>query len=130
MKETTSLRNWGAGAVYVAAPYTSDSAATRSARVREVDRYCARLFRDGGFTVISPLTMGHNWTKAMPELADEYEMWMGWCLSLLSKCREIHVLMLPGWRESVGVTRELEFAKANGIIISFVKNNWHDQKSK
>jgi hypothetical protein len=40
---------------------------------------------------------------------------------VLRRCDRLVVLRIPGWRESRGVTLEIEFAQTAGIPIEFVE---------
>lgn len=100
---------------YIAAPYAS--ALNKEERMDIVTRYSALQMKDEQF-VICPLTMGHNFAR-YAKLPEESEWWLEWCLSLLSKCSEMDVLMLPGWKTSVGVQAEIRYAKDNNIKINY-----------
>lgn len=40
-----------------------------------------------------------------------WEFWQGYDQHMISLCDEVHVLMLQGWTNSVGVTAEIKIAK-------------------
>lgn len=102
---------------YIANPYTG-TAEERGARFRAVEKYTA-YFIEQGNTGISPIVHCH-------ELADRYglptnfEFWQEYCLNILAVCDYMHVLMLDGWKESVGVQAEIAMAEKLMIPITYI----------
>lgn len=102
---------------YISAPYSS--AIDKDKRMQQVTTHSAKCLQANQY-IICPLTMGHNFIKTGVELPFDSHWWLGWCLALLSKCKEMDVLMLEGWNESIGVKAEIGFAKENNIKINYI----------
>lgn len=105
--------------VYVASPYTHIDPAEVERRYREISRVCAKLVASG-VMAISPVTYGHTLLEhyTMP---GDWDFWMNFCISLLSKCDKLMVVKMPGWETSRGVTAEIKFAQENGIEVEFIE---------
>jgi hypothetical protein len=62
----------------------------------------------------------------MHNLPNNFTFWQNYCLNLLAVCDKIHVLMLKGWEESVGVQAEIAEAQRLEISILYI----HPTKEK
>lgn len=63
-----------------------------------------------GLMVISPIA--HTQPIAFAgDLPLEFAYYAAYDELLISRCDELHVLMLKGWQESIGVTAEIAIAK-------------------
>ena len=93
--------------IYVANPYTG-TPQERNQRHREVRSYTAHLI-ELGETAISPIVHCHTLSE-LHNLPKDFAFWQNYCLNLLAVCGSMHVLMLDGWEESVGVQAEIERA--------------------
>lgn len=45
--------------------------------------------------------------------------WREYDLTMISKCEEVWVVMMPDWGKSTGVLAEIRFAKKNGIPVKY-----------
>jgi hypothetical protein len=109
------------GFTYLAGPYTHPSATVRLARYNGLTAVAGKLMRRGA-VVYSPVTMGHAIHNAracgLPTGWDEF--WREQSLVMLAGAGRLAVLQLAGWRESIGVMAEIEFAIAHGIPIDYL----------
>ena len=96
--------------IYLAAPYSSTEPSVVEFRVREIN-YAASIIFSGGNHVFSPISHTHPITEASENLEGSWEFWAEFDERMLSFCDEVHVLTLPGWKESKGVTAELSAAR-------------------
>lgn len=112
--------------IYLASVYslnaTTDSkehCAIREDRYQMVMKKTAELLKDGLY-VFSPIVHCHPMsnTYGMPK---EFDFWMELDTHYISRCDELWVYMMEGWKESKGVTKEIAFAKCNGIPIKYIK---------
>lgn len=103
--------------IYLASPFTHPDADVRERRFQEACRAAAALMR-AGLTVFSPIA--HSVPIARFGLPTNWEFWSQVDRDYLSRCDLLAVLTLPGWRESVGVTAEIEFAREFGLPIVYV----------
>jgi len=95
--------------VYLASPFSHDDAAVRDARRVAACKVAARLMHEG-IPVFSPIA--HSCAIEEHFKAPEgFNFWMLQDIPILVCASKLVVLMLDGWRESRGVTRELEIAR-------------------
>jgi hypothetical protein len=104
---------------YLAVPYTSRHPEVEEARYRAVSAVAAAIMGTGEF-VFSPITQGHVLAK-FGGLPTDWEFWAAYSRAMLSRCQLLAVLMLDGWKESVGVQAEIGIAVELGIPIEYVQ---------
>ena len=107
---------------YLAVPYTSPKKEIVLERFHSVNIATGKLLNEGKF-VFSPISMSHPVAEDA-SLPTSWEYWLFYDELLLSRCDELIVLMLDGWKESVGVTAEIEIAKRLGKPISFLDKGY------
>ena len=74
-----------------------------------------------GISVFAPIAHSHPIADYMDErYRMDFDLWMRIDLPLLRCASEVHVLMLEGWQESRGVTRERQEAAVLKIPIQYV----------
>lgn len=72
-----------------------------------------------GHVIFSPIAHSHPIEAyGMGEIKDA-NFWLHQDFAILSRCDELYVLMLPGWKESHGVNREIDYANEKGMRITF-----------
>ena len=71
-----------------------------------------------GYCVISPITHSHTIAE-LQDMPKDWEFWQNQDLTLLSKCDILYVALLDGWKDSVGVTAEIKYAKENNIEVIY-----------
>lgn len=104
--------------IYVASPYNHPDDDIRYLNYHRVSKYVAKLIAKGE-VAISPIAYGHP-LLSLETMPYDFEFWSNFCLSLLSKCDEIHVLTLDGWSISRGVMEEIEYAEKHFIPVTYV----------
>lgn len=77
-------------------------------------------FMKHGYPIFSPIVHCHEMAKHH-DLPKEWEYWQKIDFEYLKGCKQVWVLMMPGWEQSVGVQAELRFAKALGLQIEFIE---------
>lgn len=109
--------------VYLATPYSHENPAVMDARADEAIRYVADL-SSGGEVVFSPIVHYHEAAKrfGMPR---HYEFWHGACTAFLDKASALYVVMLDGWRESLGVKHEIDRAREIGIPVRLIGRDYN-----
>jgi len=105
--------------VYLAGPYAHNDPDVRETRYRLLTATAAKMMRDGT-PVYSPITHNHP-LATMNDMPTGWDFWRSMDEPMIEQCSELHVLMLPGWRESVGVTAEIEIAKRLGKVVRYVE---------
>jgi hypothetical protein len=103
---------------YLAAPYSHPDRKVRLARFNAVNVAAGQLMRQGHL-VFSPISHTHPIAEA-GGLPLGWEFWAAFDRAYLEASRELIVLRLDGWRESVGVTAELAIAAELGIPVSYI----------
>jgi len=108
--------------VYLACPYSHDDYAIRVKRFNAVCRAAARLIREGEPMVFSPISHSHPISEH--GLPTNWEFWEPCDRAYLSCCHKLIVLKLDGWRESRGVTAEIEIASEMGIPVEYLEADY------
>lgn len=105
--------------VYVASPYsgTPEQMDERHEAVREYTAY----LHDLEVPSFSPIVHGHSLKPLMRHPGVRtWEYWRRMDFPMVAAAHTVHVLCLEGWRRSVGVTAEIEFARAQGRAVRYV----------
>ena len=107
---------------YIAVPYTHKDLTIVESRFEMVTRFTAKLMSEGKF-VFSPISHTHpvveEGLKIGLLLSRGWDYWERYDRAMISRCTKLIVLMLDGWKESVGVTGEIKIAKELGIPIEY-----------
>ncbi len=104
--------------IYLASPYSHDDEAVRLKRHEDVCKVAARLMHEGT-PVFSPIA--HSCAVEKHFKAPEgFAFWMNQDIPILVCASKMVVLCLDGWRESRGVTRELEIARQFHIPVEYL----------
>jgi len=108
------------GYVYLAQPYTSHRETPEqrqnemAQREFEGARYAHHLMQQD-IVVFAPIVHGHA-IAARFDLPRTFDWWWGQDKTMLDRAAVLHVLCLPGWRDSVGVRNEIEYAREHLYI--------------
>lgn len=103
---------------YLASPYHHEQPDIRYARYMRVCGTAAILMRRGLF-VYSPIA--HNDGVAYyGELQTGWDYWREYDTAMLECCKDMLVLILDGWQDSVGIRAEIDIATRLGISISYI----------
>jgi nucleoside 2-deoxyribosyltransferase len=103
--------------IYLASPYSHLDIAVREQRFREACAAAVRLIA-AGHVVFSPIVHGHPLVGH--GLPTEWAYWERFDRAHLVRCDEVVVLMLEGWRESVGVVAEIRIAEELGKPVRYL----------
>ncbi len=103
---------------YLAAPYGHPDPKVRQARMHAFYKADVELSLQGHF-LVSPLYKVE--TAKYGNIPDTWEYWKSYSYHLLAPCYQLMVLMLDGWKESVGVTAEIEYCTRYRIPIIYVE---------
>lgn len=102
--------------IYLASPFSSPSSDVRRERFEAVQRATLILIQRG-CVVFSPITYSHQFAA---EIGTAFEPWQTFDLAMIDAASELWVLMLAGWRESIGVQAELRHARRLGLPVVFL----------
>ena len=106
--------------IYLASPYSHPHADIRQSRFEAACKKAAEYIREG-VAVFAPIPHSHPIADHMAEHDRmNFDLWMDADLPILRMAKEVHVLMLDGWRESKGVAREIQYAQQALIPVKYV----------
>ncbi|GIX04608.1 MAG: hypothetical protein KatS3mg114_0477 [Planctomycetaceae bacterium] len=103
--------------IYLASPYSHTEAVVREERFRAACLATAHLIA-AGHVVFSPIVHGHPLVDH--GLPTDWPFWERFDRDHLQRCDEVVVLMLDGWRESVGVAAEIRIAEELGKPVRYL----------
>lgn len=104
--------------VYLASPY-SKYPKGREAAFREVCKKAASLMEEG-IEVFCPIAHSHSIEQEAMTKIQDGDFWLKQDFAILRKCDWLYVYMMPGWGDSYGVNKEIDFAKANKIPVAYL----------
>lgn len=114
----------GEGLWYLGGPYSS---VDPFVRVRRWHLHCeaAAMLLRVGVTVVSPIAMFHPISRY--GLPTGWQFWGEHDKALLRVCEGIIVATIPGWKESEGLMREIEFVEGIGKRVVMFKP-WKEEE--
>lgn len=101
------------GMAYLASPYSHKLEHVREQRYKETIKFLGLAIKDPilrELFVYSPIAVWHN-VAQLYDLPKGADWWHAQNIREMNKADYLFVLDLDGWRESVGVSLELEFAR-------------------
>lgn len=114
--------------VYLASPYSHKDKAVMEERFRKVNKVAAKLMTMG-MHVFAPISHTHP-IALEGELPKGWDFWEAYDTAMISRCTSLIVVMLDGWKESVGVQAEIKIAKQYELPVSYVDENGTWQKTE
>ena len=102
--------------IYLAAPYSSPDIEVRQTRYEMACKATAELLREGKI-IFSPIVHSHPLTDH--GLPGDWAFWQKVDTHMLRKSDRLLVLMMPGWKESIGVQAEIALAERLGIGVEY-----------
>jgi hypothetical protein len=106
--------------VYVASPYSHKYKRVMREREKEVNRVAAELTYKYGYAMFLPITQSAPLERIIPALGGSFEKWRDIDLEMVKRADELWVVMMPGWKDSIGVTEEIAYAKKLQKPIIFI----------
>lgn len=105
--------------IYIAIPYMHSDKDIVEWRYNIATEFTGRLMEEGEIAVFSPITHSHP-IHMVANLPGNWEYWKRHDTAFLSVSKELIVLTVEGWKQSVGVTAEIEIATTMGIPIRYI----------
>lgn len=102
--------------IYLAAPYSHKKATVRASRVAACSAIVAHMLQRGRY-YYSPITHGHHIEQDIDKEL-QWQHWLEHSFQMINTLRRVALVELPGWAESKGVAKELEFCKMQKIPVS------------
>jgi NTP pyrophosphatase (non-canonical NTP hydrolase) len=99
---------------YLATPYSHAQWEVKEQRFHLTTLTAYYLFNQGKL-VYSPIT--HNVPIDNLGILGDWKVWSDFDHSMLSRCDQLLILKLEGWKESKGIAAERAYAQAHGIPI-------------
>ena len=106
--------------IYLASPYSHSSTTVEKWRYGEITRVAAKLHKTHIHSFILPITQSHELKAWEPKLGGSFAKWRDRDLFFISKSDEVWVVMMEGWKESVGVTAEIDYAIKKDIPVKYL----------
>lgn len=104
--------------IYLASPYTHPDVIVKHERYNKT-RYVLSDMLNEGYIVFSPIVHCHH-LHLEHEMPEDFDFWARYNIAVLRHCDRLMVLMLDGWKESKGVTYEIEAAKILGLPVEYM----------
>lgn len=104
---------------YLAGPYTHPNQQVMEDREIQHSRCAAKLIKQN-IHVYAPIAETCMIAKHDDIKDTGWEFWRAKDLNQLSRCDEMYIILMDGWRESKGVRGEVKFAIQNNIPIHLV----------
>jgi hypothetical protein len=100
---------------YIAQPYSHKSKVVQVRRlgiaVQFVDQI---LHEEPNVLPFSPICCGYP-VSLYSDRPASFDGWRTFNMGMLSRCDSMRILAVPGWKNSVGLSAELDFAMVRGI---------------
>lgn len=113
--------------VFLAGPYGHSDYEVIERRFTEANAIAAKIARSGS-AIFSQISMSHPINGQLPDLdkASIGKLWAPIDRVFMEAMNEIVVIDGPGWQESAGVRREIEFFESNGRRVSLWSDVEHE----
>lgn len=105
--------------VYLATPYSHSSPVVRRNRFHKINEVAAKLMADG-IHVYSPISHTHPIAEA-GDLPKGWDFWEKYDRLFIEWCDAVYVYCAEGWKESKGVSAEIQIARELGKPIVFME---------
>ena len=102
--------------IYLVSPFSHDDQMVEHDRYLAAKAATARLLA-AGHQVFSPIAYSFQFAHV---IEGSFAAWSEFDLAMIDAADSVAVLMLDGWRESVGVQAELRHARAAGKPVVFL----------
>lgn len=104
--------------IYLASPYSDPNPIVMGQRFHEAARVAAALMKEGQ-VIYSPIAHNH-YLAVKFNMPSDFDFWMLYDLAILARCDQLLVLCLPGWKQSKGIGKEMDFACEHNIPIKYI----------
>ena len=104
--------------IYLAAPYSHRPESVRHHRYMIATIAAADLTLRG-YAIFSPITHSHNMARIC-DLPSNWAFWERIDRTFLSRCSELWVLTIEGWKTSTGVLAEIKIAEELGLPVKYL----------
>lgn len=109
--------------VYVCSPFSHKFKKVMRDREKEINRIAAELIYKYKVALFLPITQSAPLERIIPALGGSFEKWRDIDLEWVKTCDELWVVMMEGWKDSIGVTAEIEYARELKKDVRFIDPN-------
>jgi len=111
--------------IYIASPYLDPDPKVMEKRFEFVEAYMAHGLKEyrpltSDDFLISPIVLFHEMAKKY-NLPKDAVFWWNYNISLMRLCSHMQVLQIPGWKNSMGVQREIGFMTGCKKLIDYIE---------
>lgn len=92
--------------IYLMSPYSHEEEVIREGRYLAAEIACVAFWRQG-IPVYSPIVHWHNAAKRY-KLPSDNAPWKAQNMGVLVRCSRTGILMLDGWKDSIGIRDEVK----------------------
>lgn len=105
--------------IYLASPYSDPDPQVMEERYQRTFRYTTIQLLNH-VPIFSPIVYGYPF-HATGALSGDADTWKFLNVAMVNAAHQVHVLTLPGWNTSKGVSIEIDLAHRLNIPVSYVK---------
>jgi hypothetical protein len=105
--------------IYLASPYSHIDPEIELVRYRQITNIAGRLI-DKGVVLFAPITQSVAVVKYSRVNSRGFDYWEKFDKEFVSLSDEVWVVVMPGWRESVGVQEEIRYAESLGKPVRYL----------
>lgn len=102
--------------IYLGSPYSKYAGGVEEA-YQKICAVAGKLMEEG-YKIFCPISHTHGIQQTIGDKNGDW--WLAQDFAVLDRCDELWIVRLPGWYESYGVTKELEYAHKSGIPVKFI----------
>jgi hypothetical protein len=108
--------------LYLASVYSQGNASNnkKTRRYKAVCKKAAELMQQG-HCVFAPIAHSHPIEVHGMDVVEGHDFWLKQDFAVLERCDKLVVYKMPGWTKSIGIGREIEFAKEHNIPIEYLE---------
>ena len=103
--------------MYKASPYSDPSDSVMLRRYKDVLAKVVEMVKLGSL-VYSPIVHSYHVAQEIPG-SDSFSYWQEFDLIMLKRCDMLGILCMEGWKDSIGIKTEIEFAEYHKIPIIY-----------
>jgi hypothetical protein len=111
---------------YLASPYSHDNQHVKDHRFQVVQEVTVKLLLDAGLYAFSPIAYNHP--MVIHDLPTDWGFWEEYDKAFIDHSDGLIVLTIDGWKESVGVQAEIEYAKNLNLPIVYLSLDQVEEK--
>lgn len=109
--------------IYLASPYSHPDPQEKQRRYEHICKVAGKLMEEGK-KIFCPIAHSHPIEVLGMSKVHDGPFWLDQDFAILKHAEMVYVCMMPGWKDSVGVKAEMDFAYKNKIPVAFINANY------